>query len=239
MTPFAPPLVSLLGDVLAQTRGLLNDEEAANWPDQKLIKKARFAFEELEAELLLNDVPLLHQNIIKMTVPGISPPTPDTDLDLSTLPGYPSDMILPIWLKERMLHESRENFVDMVETSYVPNVTIDTALRYWTWRNGRIYLLGALLDSEIQIRYQSLLPTPNINTDTVFVPLAQLYLSFRTAALVCVTLKDKAGKDDFNAEAQFQLDRIMRINVKQMQNIPAKRRPYHRGLGRTRVLRDY
>jgi len=237
--PFNTPLVSLLGDVLAQVRAILNDEEGANWPDQKLLKKAKFAFEEFEAELLLYGIPLLNTTVIKMTVPKLAPSFIDQDFDLSTLSGYPTDMILPIWMKERILNEKRENFVDMVETSFIPNVSIDQALRYWTWREGRIYLLGALLDNEVQIRYQRLLPVPGVNTDTVFVPLAQLFIAYRTAALCMESIKDRQAKIDLNEQAVYNLDRLLRLFVKQQQNVPAKRRPYHRGLGRTRVLRDY
>jgi hypothetical protein len=236
--PFNPPLVSMLGDVFAQTRSILNDDDAANWPDPRLMGKARFAFQELESELLLWGIPLLHTNILSMDVPAVSS-TSTTDLDLSTLPGYPVDMILPIWMKERMKNETRENFVDMVETSFIPNVSVDTALRYWTWREGRIYLLGALVDNQIQLRYQRLLPSPGVNTDSIFVPLGQLFLAYRVASLAMESLKEWDSSDRFMLMAKENLDRLMRHNVKQQQNVPAKRRPYHRGLGRTRVLRDY
>ena len=240
MTP-APPLVMSVGDTLISTRGILNDEEATNWPDQKLIPKLRFAFQELEAELLLWGIPILSTTILVMTVPAWVPPTTkdDLDYDMSALPGYPTDMILPIWMKERQLGESRENFVDMVETSYVPNVSIDTALRYWSWREGKIFLRGALWDNQIQLRYQRILPIPGVNTDSIFVPLGQLFLAYRTAALCAESIKDRVAKTDFLAQANYNLDRLIRMNVRQQQNIPAKRRPYHRGLGRTRVLRDY
>jgi hypothetical protein len=219
---------------------MLNDEEAANWPDQKMLGKARFAFQELEAELLLWGIPLLSTVIMTMDVPKVNTATfIDMDLDLSQLPGYPSDMVLPIWLKERIKNEARENFVDMVETAYIPNVSVDTALRYWNWREGRIFVLGALLDNQVQIRYQRVIPTPGVNTDTIFVPMAQLFLSYRIASLCMESLKQWDASDRFKNLAEENMERLMRHNVKQQQNVPAKRRPYHRGLGRTRVLRDF
>src|SRR5882724_10340159 len=105
--------VALLGDVYSRARMLLNDEEKANWPDFKLVTKAVLAFEELEAELILAGIPIIHAISTIITVPPIS--IDDNNLDLSTVSGYPTDLIIPIWLKERQIGQMNQDFVDMVE----------------------------------------------------------------------------------------------------------------------------
>ena len=44
---------------------------------------------------------------------------------------------------------------------------------------------------------------------------------------------------DLTQTAERNLGRILDMNIKELQDLPAKRRPYHRGYGRNRVLRDF
>lgn len=242
MPPFTSPYgINILGDVLTRARTHLNDDEGSNWPDYRLIPKAQQAFEELEAELYLAGIPIINQQNVIMTVPAydinINNGTP---LDLSTIPGYPRDMIMPIILKERQIGDQWRDFVDMIETDFPPVTSTDRNLRYWNWTGGRIYLMGAMFDRQVLIRYQRFLPLPGINTDSIAVPLGQLHLSYRTAALAALSVPDARQLAlDLDGRAQVNLDKIIRMNIKQQQNLPTKRRPYHRGQGRNRVLRDF
>jgi hypothetical protein len=232
--------VNFLGDVLRRSRSLLNDDDATNWPDSKLIPKAHQAFEELEAELILAGIPIINSQTVYITIPpyninafGGNP------LDISTLPGYPLDMIMPIWMKEKIPGELFRDFVDMVEVDFIPVTTTDVYLRYWCWMKNTILVLGAYNPIIVQLRYQRFLPQPNVNTDSIVVPLGQMYLSYRIAALVFQSLGDSQRQQAFDARADRNLDKIIRMNIKQQQDLPAKRRPYHRGAGRNRVLRDF
>jgi hypothetical protein len=161
-------------------------------------------------------------------------------LDLSTLPGYPRDMIMPIILKERQPGDQWRDFVDMIETDFAPITSTDMRLRYWTWYQGTIVVMGCLRNMEVLLRYQRFLPIPGIATDSIVVPLGQLHLSYRVAALAAFSQPDQRQLGmDLDSRAQVNLDKIVRMNIKQQQNLPAKRRPYHRGQGRNRVLRDF
>ena len=237
-TPYG---INILNDVLIRARTLLNDDEGSNWPDFRLITKAQQAFEELEAELYLAGIPIINQQNTIMLVPAYNiNQTDGFPLDMSTLPGYPRDMIMPIWMKERQPGEQWRDFVDMVETDFAPITSTDTRLRYWSWYGGKILLMGALNDMEVLLRYQRFLPLPGINTDSISVPLGQLHLSFRVASLAAASMPgNQQVALDFDNRATVNLDKIIRMNIKQQQNIPSKRRPYHRGSGRNRVLRDF
>lgn len=226
-----------LGDVYARTRSLLNDEEATNWTDTKLRTKVLLAFDELQVELMLAGIPIIQSASMIMTVPAMT--QDDTNLDLSTVFGYPTDIILPIWMKERQVGQQNRDFVDMIECDYIPNVDIDEVmLRYWSWIQGTILLRGCLTPVQVQLRYQRFLPIPALNTDSVIVPLAQLYLSYRLAALAGESNGDPRASG-WKTVATVNLDKVIRANIKQLQDLPAKRRPYHRGAGRNVVLRDF
>lgn len=229
--------VPILGSVYKRVRGLLNDDEATNWPDYKLHNKAVLAFEELEAELLLAGIPIINSVSIIMTVPAM--PYDDINLDLSTVNGYPTDMIMPIWLKERQLGEQNRDFIDMTEVDFIPNVDLDTYLHFWCWIQNTIMLRGAYNPIQVQLRYQRFLAVPNVNTDSIIVPLGQLFLAYRIAALAADSMGDRTKRVDLSQIADRNLDKVIRMNIKQLQDTPAKRRPYHRGQGRDRILRDF
>jgi hypothetical protein len=244
-------MVRYLFDVYKQARTLLNDDEAANWSDYKLHTKAVMAFEELEAELIVAGIPIIQSVSQVLNVPGISVPEyhqqpnnqnqPNTTytFDLSTVPNYPQDMILPIWMKERQVGEQNADFVDMVEVDFIPNIQLDVYLHYWCWQGNTILLRGALNDTQVQLRYQKYLTVPNVNTDSIVVPLGQLYLGNRIAALAYQSIGNRQMWLDLTDVANNNLNRIIDMNIKELQDLPAKRRPYHRGYGRNRVLRDF
>lgn len=229
--------VPQLAHINNEVRVLLNDEEATNWTDVKIRKKVAMAFEELEAELVLAGIPIIQSVSTIMTVPIMN--IDDNNLDLSTVSGYPTDMILPIWLKERQVGEMNRDFVDMVECDFIPNVDIQITLSYWCWIDGTILVRGCLNETQVQLRYQRLLTVPELNTDSIIVPLGQLFLAYRVASLCAESINDTARADRWRQTASVNLDKIMRMNIRQLQDLPAKRRPYHRGQGRNRVLRDF
>jgi hypothetical protein len=143
-------------------------------------------------------------------------------------------------MKERRVGEQWRDFVDMVETDFAPVTTISLSLRYWTWYQGKIVVFGALIDNQVLLRYQRLFPVPGLNSDSIIVPLGQMHLSYRVAALALQTKPESHQLAmEYDQRAQVNLDKVVRMNIKQQQNLPTKRRPYHRGYGRNRVLRDF
>jgi hypothetical protein len=241
LQPFPTQAVNLLNDVLTRARTHLNDDDGSNWPDPRLIPKAQQAFEELEADLILAGIPIINSQNTIFTVPAYDINAHGgVPFDLSTLPAYPKDMIMPIQMKERDVWEQWRDFVDMIETDFAPITSTDLRLRYWTWYQGKIVVMGCLRDRQVLLRYQRFLPVPGLNSDSIIVPLGQLHLSYRTAALAALSQPTMRQLGmDLDQRAQINLDKIVRMNIKQQQNLPTKRRPYHRGYGRNRVLRDF
>lgn len=229
-------MIALLGTVLSQARTLLNDDDAASWPDVRLIPKAQQAFNQMQADLLIAGIPIINTVSAIMTVPAMT--TDDSNVDLSANASYPTDMIMPIWLKERQTGQHNTDFVDMLEVDFIPQVDISAQLLYWCWQKQTILLRGALVSNQVQLRYQRLLVLPTLNTDSTQVILSELYLSYKTAALAAFSAQNYDLFTRLDAISTGNLYKIVQMGVKQLQNTPTKRRAYHRGSGRNGIIRS-
>lgn len=206
---------------LESARIHLNDEMGLNWPDNRLLPKFQEAHRELKNELILNGIPIVHEVSIILTVPAGT-------TDLTTVTNYPSDMLIPINLKERQVGQQNVDFTDMVQVSFIPNTQQEVYLNYWAWIEEKIILLGALNATEVQIRYTRELTVPVEVNDPIGVLLGETFLSYRTAALAALSVKDYDQATALDAIAKDNLLNVITFNVKGLQNIPGRRRPYHR-----------
>lgn len=237
-----PPLANV---AIATARTHLNDEQGSLWPTQKIMPKLRAAYNEMLNELVRNSVPIVNAVSTIMTV--VANTIDDNNLDLSnpvnlSAGTYPTDMIEPIWMKERAVGQANKDFVDMTKVDFIPNISLSNVqLIWWSWIGQKIIVRGATSPVQIQLRYRKLLSPPNTVTDDLIVTLSDTYLGAETAYLCLVSLPDydkgvaKALKD----LSERNLDNIIAEAVKGLSNLPAKRRPYHRGHGRSRAIRDF
>lgn len=218
--------VATVAQVLDSARSHLGDDDATLWTDPKLMPKFQQAHRALQLQLILAGVPVINAVSSVLSVPiGMT--------DLSLAVGYPLDLIEPIWMKERAQGELTQDFYDMTEVDFIPSVVQSTELCYWCWYQQKIIFLGALQNREVQLRYRRNLTTPTIVTQDIGVLLGELYLSYMTAYLAKGSVSK--GGVDFQQLATMYLDQVIRAAVKEMQNLPAKRRPYHRGRNHIRV----
>ena len=222
------------GEVLAAARTHLNDDEGIIWPDQKLFPKLREAHRMMQLALVQNGVPIVSEVSTVITVNAGT-------TDLSTTLNYPTNLIFPVWLKERMQFQRNQDFVDMTEVDYLPNLDQSTELIWWTWNQQTILTLGCTQNREVMLRYRGGLTVPMEVTDTIGPFWGELFLSFKTASLAIGSISP--GNSDriqyLEANAMAGLDNLLVTASLEAQNLPAKRRPYHRGRGRSRVLRDF
>jgi len=206
---------------LESARIHLNDEMGLMWPDNRLLPKFQEAHRELKNELILNGIPVVHEVSVVLTVPAGT-------TDLTTVTNYPSDMLIPIWLKERQVGQQNVDFTDMVQVSFIPNTQQEVYLNYWAWIEEKIMLLGAINATEVQIRYTRELTVPVEVNDTIGVLLGETFLSYRTSALAALSVKDYDQASALDSIAKDNLLNVITFNVKGLQNIPGRRRPYHR-----------
>ena len=230
------PLDVKIYQVLNSARSHLNDELGLNWPDTRMIPKLQEAHRELRTKLALVGVEVVHEVSAIMTVPAYT--NDDGVLDLSTVTGYPTDMIQPLSLKERQVGDMNIDFCDMTKVDFIPNTVKSYQLTFWSWQQETIIVLGSLVNTQVQIRYVRNIPTPQVATDTIGYIYGENYLSFRTAALCAASVGNNDKCTYLTSQADLNLSDVIRFNVKALQNMPAKRRPYHRGQGRSRVIRS-
>lgn len=209
-------------NVLTGARTHLNDDSAINWPDPNLIPKYQEAFRDLRLELELNGIQVIDEVSVDITIPqGVT--------DVTTVTGYPTDLITPIWMKEKQVGETDAYFIDMTPIDFIPNVDQDITLNWWSWQQNKILVLGALNAVVVQIRYRRDLALPKLNSDSTGVILGESFLTYRTAALAMASVKDYIGADRMDARAEMNKGKLIQFFVTyEKQMLPAKRQAYHR-----------
>lgn len=221
----------LVGEVLDIARTHLNDDEALVWPDPKIFVKFQQAYRTLLLEMQLAGLPLFMEVDNDVTIPT-------NTTDFSTVMGYPTDMIMPIWMKEKQLGEGDEQFIDMVPTDFIPNVIQDVRLIWWSWIGGTIKFLGAVNPVIVQLRYRSTFTVPIRNSQDTNIPMSEDYLGYQTAGLAYQSTNNGADQASRMFEAAtMQLDKFIRFNIRGQQRLPAKRRAYHRRYAWGNIIR--
>ena len=224
--------MALASVALNTARTLLNDDAATLWTDAVLIPKLQEAHRELQVKLQLSGIPVINAVTVVLSVPA-------NTTDLSTVAGYPTNLVKPEQLKERVPGQKDEDFREMTEVDFIPNINRSTPLTCWSWIGEKILLLGSTIATEVQLRYWRGLPAIVDGTSQIGFIFGENYLGHRTAALAASSTGNDSGYKEWTSEAMAKMDEIIRMNVKGLQNLPANRRPYHRGRGKRRVLRDF
>lgn len=218
------------GQAVTSAQAHLNDRAGTIWPFSVLLPFLQEAHRELRAQVILNGIPVIDEVTASITVPiGTT--------DLTTCVSYPTDMIVPIWMKERPFGETNSDYVDMIKRDFIPNADQTTWLIWWSWRGEKIYLLGSLIAEQVQLRYRRQIPTPVSTGDSLGWLQAENYLSYRTAALACNSIGEMEKGSGLTEQANVNLDTIIRLNVKEIQGMPARRRPYHRRYANNTIIR--
>jgi len=208
-------------DALDIARSLLNDDLGTVWPDAVLLPKIKIAHRELQAKLLLNSIPVIKSQSAIIPVPAGS-------TDLGT--NQPPDLVEPISMKERAPGGSMDDFEDMFEVPFIPQIQPDSNLIYWAWIGEKIRFLGATTDREVLLRYSRSLTVPSTINDDIGFLFGELYLGTRVASMC-------SERPDLKMQAESLLEDIVRTNVKGMQGVVRRRLPYrHRRRRRIGVL---
>jgi hypothetical protein len=218
-----------VSQVLALARGALNDDDAVLWPDYRLISKLKAAQGQLISALVLTDNQITYEQTAVMTVPANS--TDGQQVDITGLVGYPTNLRIPMFMRERRVGQDEVDFVDMHEKAFIPNVQKTEDLRYWAWRENIIYVTGATIDKEIFLRYRGSLTTASAVTDSVVVDGAEEFLAYQTAFLALTSIP---GMSDARASiykdlASANLTLLLKAHAKSRQSQPVRRRGYRYG----------
>ena len=203
--------MALAKDALQIARSLLNDDLGTKWPDSVLFPRLQTAHRQMQSVLALNSISVTKVQSAIITVPALA-------VDLGA--NQPDGLIDPISMQERSPGGSADDFADMIEVAFIPTLSQDSTLVYWAWLGGLVRLLGATTIREVMLRYTKTLTVPQTVNDVIGVILGELYLGYKVASMC----GDNATA--LSQQADNELEILIRTNVKGMQGIAHRRRPY-------------
>jgi len=216
----------LLDDLLEIVQTHLNDHGGEFWKDskQQLIVYVHEAIRDLQLELNIHGVPLVAKQSNPITVlAGAS------DLGVN----QPNDIIEPLVLQEKQ-HGVAEDYDEMVgPRTFLPLVSQPEAeLVWWAWVGGLIKFVsvGASTDRDVVIQYRAGIALPQADDDewTLGFPNGEMFCAPRAAMYACNSLGDTEGAAKFEGLALTRLQKVIQSNVRTMQRLPIRRRPYRR-----------
>jgi hypothetical protein len=211
----------LVNEVLDQARGAyLNDRLAERWPTDELLPYFREAWTRLEAEFLANEIKAIQADSLVLTVPpNIS--------DLSSLLNYPTDLVVPNEVLERLPGEDDFSWMALKEGENVSKKPARDFLYEYEWTGGVLQVSKAIRTIEVYIGYIKLFTGIAGENTALFAIHAKGFLAARTAALAA-GFGGGAGirAQAIGAISDEYLTKLMAIEIKEQQNEPARHRPY-------------
>jgi hypothetical protein len=207
----------LVSEVTADAAALLNDPSQITWTNAILLPYYQKAHRELLEYLENNSVPILRE-VSTLTTVAAGATSITTITDIRT----------PLTLWERA-SGSTDTFTLMKETDWEPEENQTTELRYWSWREGIINLLGATADRQVKLLYIKTIDAPVSVSANVAIPEGRLFLTSRTAAIGAALAGGNFERASaLDIDSQEALSRCLNSMAKSMQGIPIRRRGYRR-----------
>jgi hypothetical protein len=205
-------------------RTYLNDVGKQIWTDAVLLPFLVEAHGDMVLELWNNGLPILREISSDINVA----------IDATALTSPPSNLVEPIWMKERA-QGSSDDWINMTEKDFEPDINQAATLRYWAWRDGTIQFVGADTAREIRLRYHKSLTVPTGAGSALGLVFAEFFLGPQTAGYAAASVGNLTlaseliyipGVQIGVAGSKFSI--IIRANVKGQQNLPARRIGYRR-----------
>ncbi|MGA7885904.1 MAG: hypothetical protein WCA44_09185 [Acidobacteriaceae bacterium] len=163
-------------------------------------------------------------------------------------PALPEDFSHPLKMWERWSGQNAEFADPPMEKMLdgLPAIIKNTVLRFWEWRNDKIYLVGSQIPEDLRIRYVNYLedfadiasdPGPDQIVGTWFVqPVPIMRAADSFSWFICAELAAARGQDatSFSNNADGALARVFNLDVRADQRVNIRRRSRSgRGYGRT------
>ena len=215
------PLASVMLD---EARVLLNDQGAKLYRNSVILPILRKAYRELQQNLADNGVSVSREQSANIAIPAAS-----VTIEFGTAPPpeLPSTLLYPISLQEKISGEDDKNFIPMTERTWLESQDMEERLRFWSWRDDTIQLIGSTVATVVRIRFWGSLTA--IVDDTTNVPIldSETFLAARTAAIAAFVIGGSSEKaDPLQSDADVALDLLLSRAVKNRQNQPTRRRRF-------------
>ena len=204
------------------------------------------ALENLQDELRdYEAVTLIRDNYIMSPITAIANVDPSVQINVSftgfyngvsqvALPTLPSDMLVPLFLWERITG-SNLPFTEMEQPQGgLPSYYQGQSLRFWEWRSDAIWMMGSQSTEDLRLRYQAQLlplapssPTNPFSNVSIVIQASVEALAHLVAYRYARARGSQMGMI-FKQDADSAMRSIMNRYVLQSQGIRHERIPYNR-----------
>lgn len=224
-------------DIISTAASLMNDSAQSLYTNTACLPYFNLALDELQEIYELNGLPITNETSGVITVKsGVG------RIGFDTTPALPSDLIEIQQLWESTTGLNQWTPVDKREfiPHYLENPTQISQFLIWALKQGSITLIPANADNDLKIDYTAnIFNTPILIKDiAVNLPFTNVktYLEYKTAALCALFIAENEERavalDSLTGTA---LSRALGIQVKGMQSVVTRRRPFrhaykHRGV---------
>ena len=199
---------------MMESKALLNDLGGVFYTTESLLPYLNKAYRELQDYFNLHGL----KTTVDVSALAILP----AGTLLLTTP--PADMLRPIEISERT-PGTTDQFVELDERSWEPDMVQSTHLRFWVWREEVINFLGATADREVRIRYVKSLSALSGEGSFIGIINAMSVLAARTAALAARFIGENPTRaDELDSDVGMALDRLIVTAIRQNQGMPTRRR---------------
>jgi hypothetical protein len=212
-------------------RALLNDAAGNTYSDPFLLPFAQMAYRRINKALANIQSSVYTKDNVLLVVPAVAAADASVQVsinDATPAPNQlPTDLLVPLNVWERT-SGSTDNFqemIDMTDEGGLPSEPQGNTLRMWEWRLDGLYFIGAIVDTQIRLHYQS---TPGDVTS----PVASVLLrdGQNTMALLTAGMAGLSRGSPLSANYKTQgddaLEAMKDTVVHQMQKQVRRRRPY-------------
>jgi hypothetical protein len=212
----------LASAIMADAAVFLNDASQSRFTNTALLPYLKRAYRELQLELHLNDFDTLRE----VTSSPIVVTAGVTTLTL------PVDLIEPTFMTER-LNGSSELYQEMRRVNNLPSRLASSSLLEWEWREEAINFVDATTSRQVKLRYLKSGDAITSANSLISIIDSDLYLAPMTAALAAKYIGENYDRGkELAEEAEANVDKIVRRNVKKKQGMPVRRRAFSRYLRR-------
>lgn len=217
----------LASEVFDLSASLQNDPNKEQYTVAAQLPHLKLATKELREFFELNGLPITNEQSAIITVPANT-----TVLSLTTVPPLPSDLIDIQNLWESV--SGLDSWSPVIRREFLPTTSTSvqrSTYGVYAWRTNQIHLLPVNQITDFKLDYIRNMFTTIVDENSVLDILGgDSFLIFRTAALCAEFIgEDKPRATDLNGNASMALDRVLGIDVKGTQYMPARRRPFRSG----------
>jgi len=210
----------------------------AFYTDSVLMPYVNSAYREVQRKLLAVGMPLFKADDVFLVVPAVSAPDPSVQVSITDATPAPNqlpvDLLEPvkIWERINLSADDFEEMTDLTEHGGLPSRPQGQELGVWEWRDDGIYFLGALVDTQIRLRYVKALVDLTDGTSNVGIRGSSDAIAYRAAAAVGGSRGNPLAEkwDDVATDA---IEDLINQQARRGQRSGSRPRPYSRRSGVT------